>query len=600
MNNMQYRRDIDGLRAIAVLPVILFHAGFEIFTGGFVGVDVFFVISGYLITTILLNELTNDDFSIARFYERRARRILPALFLVMAASTVLGYFLLMPDEFKNLGQSLVATTLFSNNILLSITSDYWDLASEFKPLLHTWSLAVEEQYYIFFPPLLAAIWRYRKENAIAILSIILISSLTLASISVTTNPKSAFYILPTRAWEIAIGAITALITFNKNYKPTAGLSENFLSSAGLVAIIGSIFLFEKNTLPPGPMLLIPTIGAALVIAFTHPKSPSGSILGSQILVQIGLISYSLYLWHQPIFSFVRAYSTERPSTSDFIAPILVVFLLSFITWKFVESPFRSSTKFSKKAILSYSFAFSLIFILAGLLINSKYGFPTRAFSAEIKIKDIDKRIYNEQVFSLKKDYFSNPEKTNLLIIGNSFARDFVNITKETFDNRNIELIYRDDIQQCIQSPSNSIFNKLIRESDVIVYASDKIRLECIKEDIYYSEKHNKRIFFVGTKDFGYNLNWLIRINQDERADKYNSIPHEIEKEEEIAASQIPQNNYISLLKNTLKNGKIPVTDHQGRLLSTDRRHLTKFGAIYFGENAVKYSPYANIFSESVN
>ena len=174
---MHYRREIDGLRALAVLPVILFHAGFETFSGGFVGVDVFFVISGYLITTIITAELEQGNFSIVNFYERRARRILPALFVVMLACFVVGYFLLMPDEFKNLGQSFVSTIFFSNNILLAMTSGYWDLASEFKPLLHTWSLGVEEQYYVVIPILLMLCWKFSKWAIPYLLFLIFASSL---------------------------------------------------------------------------------------------------------------------------------------------------------------------------------------------------------------------------------------------------------------------------------------------------------------------------------------------------------------------------------------------------------------------------------------
>lgn len=207
---MDYRREIDGLRAFAVLPVILFHAGFETFSGGFVGVDVFFVISGYLITTVILSELEKGSFSILNFYERRARRILPALFLVMFASIIPGYFWLMPDEFKNFGQSLVSTALFSNNILLSITSGYWDLASEFKPLLHTWSLGVEEQYYVFVPLILMIAWKLGKGTIPHIIWIIFLASFVFAIWFVNVSPKWAFYLLPTRAWEIAIGALAAI------------------------------------------------------------------------------------------------------------------------------------------------------------------------------------------------------------------------------------------------------------------------------------------------------------------------------------------------------------------------------------------------------
>ena len=178
---MRYRREIDGLRAIAVLPVILFHAGFSTFSGGFVGVDIFFVISGYLITSIILSDLEADKFSLARFYERRARRILPALFLVMAATIPFAYAWMAPDEFKNFGQSLVATTLFSNNILLTITSDYWSLASDFKPLLHTWSLGVEEQYYMMFPLLMILCWRSFRRCIGIVISAMLVASLIAAA-----------------------------------------------------------------------------------------------------------------------------------------------------------------------------------------------------------------------------------------------------------------------------------------------------------------------------------------------------------------------------------------------------------------------------------
>jgi peptidoglycan/LPS O-acetylase OafA/YrhL len=208
---MEYRREIDGLRALAVIPVILAHAGIEIFSGGFVGVDIFFVISGYLITTIILDELEQGDFTIVKFYERRARRILPALFVVMFATTIVGYFLLMPDEYKNLGQSLVATSLFSNNVLLGITSGYWDLASEFKPLLHTWSLGVEEQYYIFTPIVLMLAWKLSKKSIPLLLWIIFAKSLLFSIWFVYISPDWAFYILPTRAWELAIGGIATII-----------------------------------------------------------------------------------------------------------------------------------------------------------------------------------------------------------------------------------------------------------------------------------------------------------------------------------------------------------------------------------------------------
>ena len=244
---MKYRKEIDGLRALAVLPVILAHAGVEILRGGFVGVDIFFVISGYLITTIILDELEKNDFTIVKFYERRARRILPALFLVMLTTTIAGNFLLMPDEYKNLGQSLVSTSLFSNNILLAITSGYWDLASEFKPLLHTWSLGVEEQYYIFTPIFLMIAWKLSRKAIPLVICITFLVSFLYAAWLVNKSPDWAFYSLLTRAWELAAGGIATIILRSNPSITNNNILSNVFSSIGFTAILLSIVTFNEKT-----------------------------------------------------------------------------------------------------------------------------------------------------------------------------------------------------------------------------------------------------------------------------------------------------------------------------------------------------------------
>lgn len=340
---MDYRREIDGLRALAVLPVILFHAGFEIFSGGFVGVDVFFVISGYLITTIILAELeqgklSQGKFSIVNFYERRARRILPALFVVMFASLAFGYIWLMPDEFKNLGQSLVATSLFSNNMLLGLTSGYWDLSSEFKPLLHTWSLGVEEQYYVIVPILLMLFWRLGKIGIACLLWTIFISSLLFANWFVNVSPKMAFYTLPARAWEIDMGALAAL--YMGRYPQTIRNHKlsNIFSFSGFLLIIFSVLTFNKNVLSPSWFLLAPTIGAVLIIMFCRPDSFVYKILGSKVVVFLGLLSYSLYLWHQPILAFRRVYSLDPPRHSELLALLPPYFSAIFSDLEICRDP----------------------------------------------------------------------------------------------------------------------------------------------------------------------------------------------------------------------------------------------------------------------
>lgn len=593
---MDYRREIDGLRALAVLPVILFHAGFETFSGGFVGVDVFFVISGYLITTIILAELEQGKFSIVNFYERRARRILPALFIVMVSSLLLGYFLLMPDEFKNLGQSFVATSLFSNNVLLGLTSGYWDLASEFKPLLHTWSLGVEEQYYVIVPFCCWCFGRLARAVLPIFMCSILVASLLFAVWFVNVSPKWAFYVLPTRAWEICIGALSAICLRNYQSVIKSFKYSSALSLLGLLLIVGSILIFDNTILSPGLLLLIPTVGAVLIITFCQPDSIAFKVLGSRAVVFLGLLSYSLYLWHQPIFAFLRAYSNEPPSTFNFLTLIPLVFLLSYLTWKFVETPFRDKFFVSRRLVFSYSVFGTLFFVIIGIYLNKSYGMASRVFNDGVVVADMDKRIYNERAFAYKKDNFADKSAINVLIIGNSFGRDFTNITVENFDVSRAEIVYRDDIKQCIDDQVMVMSHSLFIDADVIVYASgDYVDKDCYLKDIAFAKSSGKEIFYIGTKDFGYNLNWLIQLDKEQRKNQFNRIDHSIIISDKEMAATIPREHFISLLEPTVVANKIPITDEMGRMLSTDRAHLSKYGALFFGKKAVANTRYADLF-----
>ena len=312
---MRYRREVDGLRTLAVLPVIFFHGGFSAFSGGFVGVDVFFVISGYLITSIILADLEAGQFSLVRFYERRARRILPALFLVMATTSLFAYLWMMPDEFKNFGQSLLATAMFSNNLLLAITSDYWSLASEFKPLLHTWSLGVEEQYYVIFPLLMIICWAYFRSWEMFVLGFLLVVSMIAAVWGVAHIPTMAFYALPTRAWEILLGALVAYYLAHNKVDVMARSCNQVLGLIGLVLILVPVFIFNENYLSPGLTTLAPTVGTVLIILFALEGTIIHRLLSSRAMVGLGLISYSLYLWHQPLFALARVYSVQLPASA---------------------------------------------------------------------------------------------------------------------------------------------------------------------------------------------------------------------------------------------------------------------------------------------
>jgi len=593
---MEYRREIDGLRAVAVLPVVFFHAGFGLFRGGYIGVDIFFVISGYLITSIIREDLKGNSFSIANFYERRARRILPGLFLVMFASLAFSVLALMPDELKNFGQSLVATTMFSNNILLAFTSGYWDLASEFKPLLHTWSLGVEEQYYFVVPLSLWILWRVTSATRTSwlVFSLAFISSICAMLAIFQVSPNWAFYSLPTRAWEILLGALVALYLDGGLKKVLTKKSADNAALLGLALIAVAILTFNEHS--PGLLIIVPTFGTALIILFANRGGIAHSILANRATVFIGLLSYSIYLWHQPVFAFTRALSREKPASFVFALLVPVIFLLSYLSWRFVEKPFRNRQKIGTRKLVVSALVFGAFFIGSGIYLNSTYGLISRVYGPNIAVADMDKRVYNERVFSFKQDRFTDDSRKKILVVGNSFARDFVNMTLETFDTSEVEIVYRDDLKGCIQPYRDTLSDQLFSEADVVVFAKNTSADSCIDSDLDYAEKHGKQMYFVGSKDFGYNLNWLIWESPEARENRYNPISSGLVTADRVLAASIPAPHYISLIEAVLRDGhEMPITDSAGRMLSTDRKHLTKFGAIYFGDRVLRSSAYASNF-----
>lgn len=374
---MDYRREIDGLRALAVVPVILFHAGLETFRGGFVGVDIFFVISGYLITTIILSELERGKFSIISFYERRARRILPALFLIMLLCILFAWFWLLPRDMTDFLESLMAVSVFSSNILFWHESGYFEAAAELKPLLHTWSLSVEEQYYVIFPLFLMLIWRAGYRWMLLLIFIGFVASLTLAQWASVAKPAAAFYLLPTRAWELVLGAFTAFYLSKTNHRaPITELGE-LGGCLGLALILFSVFTFS-NAIPfPGFYALLPTVGAALIILFSTNRTVIGKLLGNKFFVGIGLISYSAYLWHQPLFAFVRYSSFGEENDFFFLILSGIAFVLAYFTWRFVESPFRNKNRFKRGTIFSLALTCSLFFVIFGYFGYTKQGYSQR-------------------------------------------------------------------------------------------------------------------------------------------------------------------------------------------------------------------------------
>ncbi len=358
---LKYRSEINGLRALAIIPVILFHAGFTLFSGGFIGVDVFFVISGYLITTILIEALENNNFSIIHFYERRARRILPVLFFIMFICIIFSWVWMQPDQLKSFFQSVFAVSFFASNILFWKQSGYFDSSSEEKPLLHTWSLAVEEQYYLLLPIFLFFAWRLGKDRVFYLIILFTALSLIMSEWGWRNNPTANFYLAPTRAWELFSGSIAAFIVRKNGVK-----NSNLLSFLGLAMIIFSIFTYDETTPFPSVYALVPVIGSVLLIIFAHSNTIAAKILSTKIFVAIGLISYSAYLWHQPLFAFARIYSIESPSLTVMAGLSIFSMFLAYLSWKFIEAPFRNQKFLSTKVIFSMSLTVIISFSILGL------------------------------------------------------------------------------------------------------------------------------------------------------------------------------------------------------------------------------------------
>jgi peptidoglycan/LPS O-acetylase OafA/YrhL len=348
---LKYRPDIDGLRAVAVLSVLAFHMELAGFPGGFVGVDVFFVISGYLISAIVFSEIANGSYSIAAFYERRIRRIFPALFAMLLAFTACAFFCIFPSEMVNYAKSLLAATASVSNFYFWQHSGYFDSPSS-NPLLHTWSLAVEEQFYVFFPLYLWAVRRFFPKYLRLSVAMLFVSSLVASAIVVLFSLSTAFYMPYTRAWELLLGTLLALDAFPRL---STGLLRNLAAIAGIAMIGYSVAAYRSTMLFPGLSALLPCVGSALLI---HAGETGTSVVGRALawrpVVFLGLISYSLYLWHWPVIllhkmglilsmSEMPAWVVGQiaPRHYDDFVELLLSLLLAVLSWRFVERPFRS-------------------------------------------------------------------------------------------------------------------------------------------------------------------------------------------------------------------------------------------------------------------
>lgn len=416
-----YRPDIDGLRAVAVLAVVGFHAFPTWITGGFIGVDIFFVISGYLISTILLNSLAARRFSLGDFYARRVKRIFPALLTVLAASAVAGWFTLLPDDYRKLAQHTLAGAGFASNLLLWSESGYFDADAATKPLLHLWSLGLEEQFYIVWPLLLWAAHKLRA-NLPAMTLLLAVASLALQATQIRSDPTAAFYSPPARFWELLAGCLLAM------WKPAGG---NVVSITGTALLAVGFALITEQSAFPGGWAALPVAGAVLLIAAGPEALLNRWVLSNPVMVWFGLISFPLYLWHWPLLAFARILETARPPFTTRAAAVAASILLAWLTYRFVEKPIRFGprSRTVPAALAATMAAIGMVAYLGYL----KGGFPTRfppmvqavtqfQYDHAVDYREGSCLLFPEQDYAAFADCASGPSgKPTILLWGDSYA-----------------------------------------------------------------------------------------------------------------------------------------------------------------------------------
>jgi peptidoglycan/LPS O-acetylase OafA/YrhL len=633
---MKYRPEIDGLRALALLAVIFYHAGFDWFRGGFVGVDVFFVISGFLITSIIITAQTEGTFSLIEFYERRARRILPALMVVMLACWPFAWAWMFPFQMQDFSESLMAVSLFVSNIFFGSESGYFASGVKMKPLLHTWSLAIEEQYYLFFPLFLMVCWRLGKKWLVGLMGVVACLSLAMAEWKSTNQiteefflfahyppdqPTDPFYLLWTRGWELLLGALLVISGLAEKSKAASRVVSQTGSFFGVALLVYALCIFDANTPMPSLYSLVPTLGAICLISFATPQTIVGRILGHRWLVGVGLISYSAYLWHHPLFAFTRIRSINNPPAWEYGILIICSLGLAYVTWRFIEVPFRDKSKIHRNNFLVLILGMSVIIVGAGLMGSLNKGFANRYELADLDLivsPKIRATYVTERHRNLSEhESFSASERKKVAIVGDSFSQDFINMVYETgaFSDYEIRTLYiqarcqiyygQEDIfpfikekdrESCRKANYGIRLKQITREADVVVFAAAwkywaAERLPATIRNLAIPS--DKEVIVVGRKRFGkYRARRYLSMNLAEKLQEKNKVRKFHLKINALMASIFPGQEFVNIHQIVCGTNSLecPVFTEEGKLISHDGGHLTKAGARFVGQK---------IFTESV-
>lgn len=585
IHTIDYRKDIDGLRAIAVLSVIVFHMGY--LPNGYLGVDIFFAISGFLITKIVYKEAVENRFSIANFYLRRTRRIIPLVSFICILVLVLGYFVMLPDDFENMCQSIVATNLFANNLLqLYTTGNYWDVVNEYKPLMHTWSLGVEEQFYLIYPIIFMFLGGKKSKYILPVLGILTAASFYLFLFKNVLHPYK-FYSIQYRFFELSIGGIAAILFTDKKL-------PNILPLL-LVIIIVILLLFDLH-LPANLQLIISVLASVtLLVSGGNGNKIFTLLMENKVITWIGKISFSLYMWHQVVLAFTRYLFADNITLSVGIMLFVLMVGLSFASYFLVEQPFRDKAKIKTPMLLSIV-ALTFVFTTSASYYFYTFGGIVRdvpeleLYKANDLINQDKNKIhstYNDRIYKMDMG-FTAGNKIKVLVVGNSFARDFANVLLESSIGNQIEISYlrirhyrsvggytRD------MKAYKDLNNRLSTANFIFFSELDKENFEILREKFNID---STKVWNVGTKNFGSNNGIYYNQPHDQNYCKQRVKMNEGFFEKNNLQKQQWGVRYIDYISPVIdKEGKIPVFTADCKFISQDCRHFTHAGAVQFAK-----------------
>lgn len=438
---MKYSGKIEGLRGLAVIAVIIYHAAHQLLPGGYLGVDIFFVISGYLMSKIIYEQITNNEFSFTKFYIKRARRLLPTLYVVLFFTYLGGWRFLVPSEFKELSQSLFATLILMSNYFFMVKSGYFDVSVDLKPLLHTWSLGVEEQFYLLFP--ISMYYFGKNKNYSKAIFIAICLSFVLSLIVANKYPNINFYSLATRIWQLLFGALLGLFSLkgaeyvnklNNNSKRI----KNTLSVVAMSILIGSLVLINNTKQIPGWLSLFPILSCGYIILCVDDHSVAGRLLNLSVIRFFGKISYSAYLWHQPVFAYFRQYYGDSKNLDIAVLSMIIILILSYLSWKYIESPFRNDAIVSEKRFKFQLILMSVLLMSLAIWGILSDGIPNRinlpksvaqSFSRTSRLNECADKLHAHK----REDWFCSlgvKGKPEFMVIGDSHALSLLDVYDE--------------------------------------------------------------------------------------------------------------------------------------------------------------------------